>query len=165
MTWISQELLKPTHRWNPSASGTTEGTGTYGGWEKSELRTYLRETIMPLMPEAVRNAIKPVTKYSRIYSSSSNSAVDNVATTETVWIPNTREVGWTWYESNSPTYSGVFTDNTSRIKKNVSTGSAAWWWLRSAYYGNFAGDVNSIGNSDDYYVYNTSGGVVLGFCL
>ena len=164
MTWISQELLKTTHRWNPSASGTTEGTGTYGGWEKSELRTYLRETIMPLIPETVRNAIKPVTKYSNIYNTSGN-AENNVASTETVWIPSVREVGWTYRETSGPVYSLAFTDNASRVKKNVSTGSAAWWWLRSASNNSFAYYVNYDGSNYYYRVYTTSGGVVLGFCL
>ena len=163
MTWISQELLKTTHRWNPSKQDGVEGTGTLGGWEKSEIRSYMKETIKPLIPAVVRNAIKEVTKYSRIYNAS-GTAVDNVATTDDVWIPSTREVGWTWYESNSPTYSGVFTDNASRIKKNVSSGSAAVWWLRSAAYINTAYTVGSSGDVNNYSVTN-SYGVALGFCL
>ena len=75
MTWISQELLKSTHRWNPSKQDGVEGTGTLGGWEKSEIRSYMKETIKPLIPAVVRNAIKEVTKYSRIYNASGTAVV------------------------------------------------------------------------------------------
>ena len=82
---------------NPDRSGSSgaynEGTGTIGGWEKCEMRTYLKETIKPLIPSTVRSAIKEVTKYSRIYNPA-GSAVDNVASTEDVWIPSRKEMNF-----------------------------------------------------------------------
>jgi len=166
-SWISKELLLTKHRMNPARSGSsgnyTEGTGAIGGWEKSEMRTYMKETIKPLIPSNVRNAIKEVTKVSRIYNSAGN-AVDNITSTDDVWIPSTREVGFTYYESNGVAYSAAFPDNASRIKKQVGASSASWWWLRSAstsyYFSNVAGG-GGYGNDDA----NGEGGVVVGFCL
>ena len=170
-SWISKELLKDTHTWNANSRQTdpndsskyVEGTGTIGGWEKCGLRTYLRETIKPLIPANVRNAIKEVTKYSTIYNTSS-SMVNNVTSTEDVWIPSVREVGWTYCETSGPAYSSAFSDNASRVKNNVSSGSAAVWWLRSAYSYSNANTVTSDGSYSTNGV-ATSRGVALGFCL
>ena len=165
LTFISKELLATNHRMNPSRSGSsgnyTEGTGTIGGWEKCEMRTYLKETIKPLIPSNVRSAIKEVTKYSRIYNTA-GSAVNDVTSTDDVWIPSYREVGFTGRETLGPIYDGAFPDNASRVK--TLNGSAAWWWLRSAPSSNYFYIVYSDGSSN--YRYATSaGGVALGFCL
>ncbi|MGX8706449.1 MAG: DUF6273 domain-containing protein, partial [bacterium] len=167
-SFVSMETLKDTHRWNPDRAGSsgnyTEGTGTIGGWAKSELRTYLKETIKPLIPQVVREAIKEVKKYSYGYNTS-GSSVNNMESTEDVWIPSYREVGFGNYETSGPIYSVLFPDNASRVKKNVSTGSAAWWWLRSAGNNFNAYSVYTGGSYDYYNVNNSSGGVVVGFCL
>ena len=170
LTFISKEQLASTHVWNsnsrqsdPNNSGMyLEGTGTIGGWEKSEIRTYMRETIKPLIPSNVRSAIKEVTKYSRIYNTSS-SAVSNVATTDDVWIPCRQEVFGSYSsESSAPYYDSAFSDNASRVK--TRSGSAAWWWLRSANSNSGAGNVGSGGSNNNDGVYGSSG-VVLGFCI
>ena len=154
--WLSKELLKTDHRMN--ASDTTEG-----GWEASEMRTYLKETIKPLIPENVRNAIKPVTKYSKIFRS--GSAVNNVASTEDVWIPSTREIfGGTSYETEGPAYADIFPDKTSRVKKKAGASSASWWWLRSANGSNYFYSVSSSGYYGNNYA-SVVGALALGFSL
>ena len=156
--WLSMELLKTDHRMN--ASNTTEG-----GWEASEMRTYLKETIKPLIPENVRNAIKPVTKYSRIFRS--GSAVNDVASTEDVWIPSRHEMfdGTTeYYETKGPRYSEIFPDNASRKKMKAGASSASWWWLRSANNDINFNIVNSDGSSN-YNSASTAGALALGFSL
>lgn len=162
ITWISKQLLKTSHRMNPSYRSGTEGTGTLGGWEKAEMRSYLKETIKPLIPETVRNAIKPVKKYTRIYDVSETS-VNNVLTTDDVWIPSRREVFGNYSsEIFGVYYSTAFHDNASRIKSKVGS-SAAWWWLRSAYdLKHFS--VVITGGSDYDSLANDVGGVALGFC-
>ena len=162
ITWISKQLLKTKHRMNPSYSSGTEGTGTLGGWEKTEMRSYLKETVKPLIPEIVRNAIKPVKKYSRIYNVS-DSAVNDVLTTEDVWIPSYKEVFGSGLETLGPTYSTTFPDNASRIKRTAGS-SATWWWLRSAGNNINFYNVLAAGSNSSYYAYST-GGVALGFCL
>ncbi len=163
MTWISKQLLKTSHRMNPSYSSGTEGTGSLGGWEKTEMRSYLKETVKPLIPETVRNAIKPVKKYTRIYNVS-GSYVSNVLTTEDVWIPSYQEVFGNYSaESSGVYYSTAFPDSASRIKSKVGS-SAAWWWLRSASNGSSFDGVYTDGSYNYGSAYNT-GGVALGFCL
>ena len=112
------------------------------------MRTYLKETIKPLIPEVVRNAIKEVTKYSRSYSS--GSAVNNVTTTDDVWIPSAREIfGGTSYETEGPVYDGVFVDANARKKTQVGASSASAWWLRSANNNNNFYNVNRSGNNNN----------------
>ena len=160
MTWISKQLLETDHRMNPARQSGTSGTGTLGGWEKTEMRSYLKETVKPLIPETVRNAIKPVKKYSRIYNVS-GSAVNDVLTTEDVWIPSYKEVFGSGFETLGPTYSTTFPDNASRIKNKV--GDSAIWWLRSASYNNTFYCVDTDGSFGSNYANDTCG-VALGFC-
>jgi hypothetical protein len=167
LTFISHELLKTSHRMNPENSGNAEGTGTIGGWGKCEMRTYVKDTIKPLIPATVRSGIKEVTKYTRIYTASPVAAANDVATTEDVWIPSRHEIfdGTTqYYETKGPRYSEIFSSNDSRNKSKVGETSTSYWWLRSASNsGNFSG-VNNNGSSGNNNA-NNSYGVALGFCL
>lgn len=164
--WLSMELLATDHRMNPSNNNNIEGTGTIGGWEKCEMRTYLKETIKPLIPETVRNAIKEVTKYSKIFDTTV-TVVNNVASTEDVWIPSAREIfGGTSYETQGPIYDGVFTEATNRVKSKVGASSAYRWWLRTVGGTNTFYDVTANGgrSSNGSYVYGIAA-LALGFSL
>ena len=169
-SWLSKELLTTSHRMNPSraadpedSSKYQEGTGTIGGWEHTEMRTYLKDTIKPLIPSAVRSAIKEVTKYSRIYNTSS-VAENNVTSTDDVWIPSAYEVGFTGYETTGQKYSDAFNANADRVKSKVGASSASWWWLRSAGTDSNFRFVYTDGSSSNYYASN-SGALPLGFCI
>ena len=161
ITWISKQLLKTSHRMNPPYQSGTEGTGALGGWGKTETRSYLKETVKPLIPEIVRNAIKPVKKYTRIYNVS-EEVVNNVVTTDDVWIPSYKEVFGTGSETQGLTYSTAFPDNASRIKRTAGS-SATWWWLRSASYTYTFYFVNTDGSNHSAFA-KYAGGVALGFC-
>ena len=134
----------------------TAGTGAIGGYTASEKRTYIQETIKPLIPQEVLAAIKPVTKYTQ------NNAVNNVTSTEDVWIPSRREM-FASTESQGPTYTSFFSSNDSRIKKKTGASSASWWWLRSAYdYNSFYYVIAS--GAWNYTNASSTYGVVVGFC-
>ena len=162
LTFISKELLATKHRMNPANSGNTEGTGTIGGWEKCEMRAYLKNTVKPLIHENVRNAIVDVTKYSNIFNTAGTKVV-NVATMDDVWIPSAREIfGGTFYESSGPVYTDLFDSASARIKNR--NGSVSGWWLRSADSTTrfrFVGD----SGKDIYGNANSAYGMALGFCL
>lgn len=170
ITWISKELLATSHRMNPgcvtNSDGTyQEGTGAIGGWEKCEMRTYLAETIKPLIPEAVRSAIVHVTKYNASYDTA-GTFVRNVTNTDDVWVPSCREVfgtQYTSYENVGAIYSDKFTDNASRIKMTVGKTTATTWWLRAA---NYTTNFSNVGNTGRLggNTANGSSGVALGFC-
>jgi hypothetical protein len=162
VTWISKDLLNNTHVMNGSRK-TVDGETAYtaGGWEHCEMRAFLKDTIKPLIPETVRNAIVPVTKVQAIYT---NDAVvnDGQTTSDDVWIPGHREIfNTTSYETTGPVYSTVFTNANSRIKNH--NGSASYWWLRAA---SSAGSFRSVNNAGagNYSYASGGGGVALGFC-
>lgn len=161
ITWLSEQLLATTHRMNPSRAGEsgayTEGTGGIGGWEKCEMRTYLKETVKPLIPEAVRSAIKDVTKTQPSYNSAGNS--ETQTTTDDVWLPSKDEMF-----GASSLYFGMFQDtNELRIKKKGGATSASYWWLRSVSSTNSFYRVHTNGAYSSYDAHITYG-VALGFC-
>ena len=150
-------------------SGYVNGTGNIGGWPMCEMRTYLKETIKPLMPATVRNALKTVTKYTTTQeiSGSSYTKSANTVSQDDVWIPSYREVGFTssYYESQGVKYSALFPANSNRVRAKVG-GSAYYWFLRSSYYNdtNYFTGVSNDGSYYTLYCYTTNG-VVLGFCM
>ena len=153
ITWISKDLLATTHVMNNTNT-------TSGGWESSGMRTYLKNTIKPLIPETVRNAIVPVTKVSSTYGST--VVKDGQTTTDDVWIPGNGEIfNNTTYETTGAVYSSKFNSATNRIKK--MNGSASDWWLRSAATSTYFCFTNSSGDAR-YYNASISRGVALGFC-
>jgi hypothetical protein len=170
LTFISKELLKTDHRMNPartpSSAPYNERTGTIGGWEKSEMRTHLKETIKPLIPENVRNAIVNVIKYSKIMDASGNG-VNNVSTIDDVWLPSRHEMfdgTNASFESKGPRYSEVFSSDDTRQKYKVDGTEPYTWWLRSiyslAYFNNIrTGSMYSGGDPA------TACAIALGFCL
>lgn len=168
LTFISKELLNTGHGMNPaltpSSAPYNEGTGAIGGWEKCEMRTYLKNTVKPLIPENVRNAIRDVTKYSNIFDAS-GTKVRNSVTTDDVWIPSNQEIlGGTSYETLGHVYSDVFTDANSRKKFRVGESNARYWWLRSA-----SDAKGFLCVLNDGRIINSSASVIrsvaLGFCL
>ena len=175
ITWISEQLLRTLKRMNPSRAGSsgayTEGTGSIGGWEKSEMRTYMKETIKPLIPAEVRAAILEVTKTSDAYNTSGTPYQQT--TQDDIWLPSTRDLAYSdKKETSGPMYSEMFPDLASHKKHKVGSTSATYWWLRSAG----SGSSSSGGGNNFCYVRSDSGdwydnrdasfsyGVALGFC-
>lgn len=157
LTFIAKKLLTTTH--NMNSANTTKG-----GYEASDMRTYLNGTILPLIPSNVAARLQRVNKIQSTYT---NGVVVNGQTTvEKIWIPSHHEIFSTLstYESQGATYSKIYKDATSRIKNNISSGSATHWWLRSASYASTFRYVGDNGNGKYTNAYNT-GGVALGFCL
>ena len=88
MTWIAVELINSEYHMNPNDTNK-------GGWPESEMRIWLRESIMPLFPENVKSNIKEVTKYT--YSETST-----ISSKDTIWIPSMREVAGAGGDSYEP---------------------------------------------------------------
>ena len=189
ITWISKQLLNSDHRMNPAreddpsdSSKYLIGTGSIGGWANSEMRSWLQSDVKALIPSTVRNAIKPVRKYSTSYTtanpSSSESYIYNESTVDDVWIPSWQEVygsdsgysGWyERYESSGPTYA-LFDSYDDRVKQKTGASRAPLWWLRSASSGN--DDFNSYhfervlsGGGNDASYADAPCAVALGFCI
>ena len=120
MTWIAKNLLNTEHVMNEKATN-------FGGWPASDMRAWLQDSILPMIPDTVRSNIKEVKKYSYSYSDEGT-----ISSSDKIWIPSRREV---FGEDNSnedsgPEYLTAFSDAASRIKRRA--GEPCWWWLRSA---------------------------------
>ena len=137
--------------------GYDVGTGSVGGWEKSELRTYLKETIEPLMPEGACSSIKEVTKTHIALDTSGTQFTQS--TMEDIWIPDYNEI----FGSTSP-YNSIYNSAVNRKKVKANGGYINGWWLRSTTdnveYWEY---VSSSGSKGSGYL-GTSYGVALGFC-
>ena len=161
ITWLSKTLLNTTQKMNASDK-TVDGETAYtaGGWLHSDMRSYLKNTIKPLIPQEVQSAIVEVTKVQSIYTNGAK-VVNGQTTAEDVWIPSNYEIfGITSYESIGARYR-KFASASDRIKKH--NGSAYYWWLRSVDSANGFRRVGSNGNSTTVGASNLSG-VALGFC-
>ena len=140
-----------------------------GGWASSYARTYLRESIFPLIDSIVRTSIKEVTKtYVDVVLSTNNGEVANTESiADTIWIPSLREISNesnTVIETSGCTYTGFFTDNASRIKYwKCSIYDPSSWWLRSKYNRKNHYYVHNQG-STAYSSQNTNMNIVFGFC-
>jgi len=155
------DLLATPHRMNPAITDNTEGTGALGGWEKCEMRNYLKTTIKPLIPADVRNGIVEVTKHQNAYAA--DETVFQQTTTDDVWIPSHREIfNNTVHDSGGYEYRTIFKDNASRSKNR--SGSSSLWWLRSASTVNAWMGVRIGGTDGGLNAYNDFG-VALGFCV
>lgn len=161
ITWIGKELLATSKRMNPALVTNDddtyqEGTGAVGGWEKCEMRTYLKETIKPLIPEEVRNQIRAVTKTQPAYDTA--VAPFTQTTEDDVWIPDYSEV----YASGG-IYTGLFSDDAARVKHKAGETSASVWWLRRTRFVRYFDYIGTGGSYADSNAYTTYG-VCLGFC-
>ena len=129
ITFIGKELLATSHAWNvgavTNADGTyQDGTGCVGGWEKSELRSYLKNTIKPLIMTNVSNRIAEVIK-TQIACNTAGTQFTQT-TTEDVWTLNNAEV------VSTGVYGALFPDASSRRKRLANQSTTYAWWLRSA---------------------------------
>ena len=165
ITWISKGVLNTAHKMNTFKVDNTEGTGTLGGWEKSEMRTYLKGTIKPLISPEVRNNIVEVAKISKAYKASDETDYQQV-TSDDLWIPSCKEIcGYQYpsentYESTGAVYSR-FNNSNSRIKE--TSGSTQVWWTRSAYNAAKFAFINGKGSSG-FNPSNLNYYIALGFC-
>ena len=164
-TWIALNIAG-IRRMNPALDSTnyTEGTGSNGGWEKSEMRSYLNDTILSLIPENIRTAIKTVQKVSYTSKHSTTSFLQlDVITNDKLWIPSSREMGFSLgkMESSGPVYSVVFLDNNSRKKQ-----SSYWTRTSAASSSEKFNTVYKTGISSSSYAESSSfNALVLGFCI
>ena len=156
LTWVSRPILE-THRMNVHSI-------TSGGWESSEMRAYLKDTIKPLIPQNVRNGIVSVTKVSSIFEDGA-LVKDGQTTTDDVWIMSGHEVfGTDNYETIGAVYTTKFKDRSSRVKRNLQGGGGGYWWLRSTVNASRYLMVGSSGESYGDEADRNNFGLVFGFC-
>ena len=142
-----------THVMNSDSSGSTNGTGNKGGWEYSEMRTYVNNDIYNALPSALKSAIIET----KVVSGHGSNDSSNFTTTDKLYLLSTHEV-WDdvdgntssgidyydtaynntrqldYYKSQKVTnngFSSCATCNYTEVVKKDGNSNNYWWWLRS----------------------------------
>ena len=149
-TWIAREMLAEGQVMR-KAWGAWRGSG----WEKSDLRWWLQKTLLPALPQALRDRLVVVEKQQECVDKDMNPFTQT--TQDSLWIPSYPEVF-----GNESLYYDLF-QNSMANRVRTQAGHAGTWWLRSDYRGG-AYTVSMMGASSNDSVRNENG-VVLGFCL
>lgn len=144
----------PDNGWSSGGSGNfvmnTSNTNS-GGWNNSYMRKTilgntntptnpLANSFMAALPADLRAVMKSVTKYTDNTGNSSNSSGNVTATTDYLWLLAEFEVQGArtyanQYERNSQAQYQYYKSGNSKVAyKYNATGTAVYWWLRSAYY-------------------------------
>lgn len=151
-TWVARNILA-NQKMNDSNTSD-------GGWRKSKLRSWMNKDLASVLPQELRDGIKPVTKYSYAYDASQDHYYSDDPTNDLLWVPSHMEIfGTSGYETLGPVYA-----MSSKVKTFLSTGSSCHWWERSVSSSISFRYVHSSGSESGYSA-SVSYGVVLGFCL
>lgn len=132
-----------------------------GGWEESDMRKYLNEEVIKLLPDKLQEVIKP-TRIVQVWGGKERETEDKL-----FLLSKTQVFGKDkYYEMIEPEDSqiDIFKIERNRAKEHKG-GEAAWWWERSPY-GNddhFC-YVSSSGRGYNYYASNLYG-VAFAFCI
>ena len=135
-----------------------------GGWGSCALRTTLQDTIFNQLPSELRALIKKVKKK----TSAGNQSSTINTTEDTLFLFSEVELfgSTTYSKSGEGKQYPIFTNNSSRIKKQGDSGSAYNWWERSPNASNstYFCYVNADGSAN-YYTASHTYGVCFGFCI
>lgn len=135
-----------------------------GGWSSSEIRSWLSDTLLPKLPDDLKNVIKAVDKK----TSAGNQSTTINTTSDKLWLFAEIEVfGSTTYSlAGEGTQYPYFATASKRIKTLGDAGSAYLWWERSPYASNTTDfcSVRSDGGAN-IYTASISRGVSFGFCI
>ena len=135
-----------THRMNPvDTSSSSNGYNSYGGWEYSEMRNYINNTIYNALPTELKNMIISTTVVSghnmrettnfttndllyllspiEVWGKGTGQGQINYDTADTI----TRQLDYYSYKKLTPA------DNINEASKSNSDGSITKWWLRTAF--------------------------------
>lgn len=146
---------------------TTSTFGNNNSYKDSSIHSYLNSTFFNLIDADIRNAIKQVKiPYQNGTGSGGSLATGSNGLSTKVFLLSGYEVGWTTSDNGYFPKDGVRLayfgnssgGNSKRIAYNGS--SAAIWWLRSPYTGNY-GHVWLVStggsNFSNYWYYNSYG--------
>ena len=157
------------HRLNPYSDGSANGDGNTGGWEYSEMRTFLNSEFYNKLPATLRDAIINTS----IVSGHGSTDSSNFTTTDKIYLLSTHEI---WIDDDGIARSGIGrydtaysmtrqldyyldmgTDNTATTRSiKMYNGSAYEWWLRTASGSNNRNFYNVQSNGKWYASYVSS---------
>ena len=123
-------------------------------------------TLMAALPADLRAVMKPITKYTDNKGNSSDVAANVTSSLDYLPLLAEQEIfggNRTYsnqYEKNSQVQYAYYSAGNSKVKyRHSATGSTAYWWERSPFYGNGNGFcfVSTGGTADDYYAWYSFG--------
>lgn len=137
-----------------------------GGWNGSELRTWVNGTLFNQLPPTVQSSIKTVNKI----ASKGDGYSNLITSTDNLFLFSEVELygSLTYSAAGEGNLYPVFSNDTSRIKKTSNgSGSADMYWGRSPYpsSGNYISHVTSTGTNSGTYYPNVQAGVAFGFAI
>ena len=145
-----------------------------GGWPASEMRTYLKDSILPMIQEEIGNGIIDtyvISSHGKDDNTGTIGENKNFASTDKLYLLSPEEVYGTSFTNSNDLSRGTSRQLEYYEDKEVTTskygdavksyqGSASyWWWLRSANsnYDIFFYDVDNDGNWNYYNAYSNFG--------
>ena len=155
--FIMHNCLKET---KPMNGGCTNK----GGWEKSDMRRYLNEEVIELLPNELQEIIKP-TKIVQVWDGKRRETEDKLFLLSRTQVFGKEE----WYEPIEPNDSliDIFGNPKWRVKGlDYYCGPSCYWWFRSPYSGDFGSFYFALtaGTATSYYA-DGSLGVAPAFCI
>lgn len=135
----------------------TEGTGTTGGWEKTELRSYINTNIWNLIPANVQSKIAEIKNEQQAFDNRAKAFTQ--ITIDKLFIPRS-------FDELSNKYKILFGTkaNKESKKKAKIDGTVEAWWLRDCSDNSNARIITIAGGTYEKTVsYNNC--IALGFCF
>lgn len=129
-TWVAMDLIP--------VSKPIDDTQPYGAWDSCDLRTYLNgEFFTNIIPQVLKDAIVPVTKFTQGYNDQTVQSLDKI------WIPSSTElcVNSKTTESAGPSYSDIFVNGESRLRKPSGSTSFSKYATRTMHDNQRPGNV------------------------
>lgn len=148
----------------PHSAGDGTSLNTLG-WEYSDLRAWMQETLFAAMPAELQQCMKPVIKISDggFYDKTLKE------TTDTLWLPSDRELN---AEVISSVVVGqgeqypVYTNAESRIKQNKGGGLKTYWTRSTGKDGqHYYRYIDSMGYVGSKGASAQNFGIAFGFCI
>ena len=101
-----------------------------GGWEESDVRRYLNEEVIELLPDELRKIIKP-TKIVQVWNDKRRETEDKLFLLSRTQVFGKHEN----YEAIEPSDSqiDIFENPRERVKECKELEEVYYWWLRSPY--------------------------------
>lgn len=158
-TWMALDSLKTSMNMNDTET-------TVGGWEKSKRRAWLNGAFLNGLPDYLRSAIVPTTRYSL----TNDDEWKDSPTTDRIWIPSAAEIcnkDTSYRQETKGTYYGAIDAYVENRRLTLGyEGTVYRWWHRTVGTNNkFRGTAASGGTPGSGASAVNMGGIVIGFSL
>ena len=175
LTFIAKKLPSTTYRMADA------NVGTIGGWKDCDMRRFLNDEFIELLPSDLRSVITPVVKYASTGAGAANSANSVIPVIDTLWLPSITEVCAHYYTSDNKLYSAegkpydlyapytMDTPAAQAIRKKVTVNSVSQvkYWLRTPVYmnGSIYYAINIDGAANAFTRIEKACHIAFGFCI